>query len=994
MSRSPFHIFVLLLAVCTASAGTLLPVPFVSDPPPELDGSAARMSRLANWRELAAADDVVFGRQLWQGPQDLSASVKFGWDRNHFYFAAKVVDDAPSPPRFGRDLWRGDHIVILLSYPADAEPGTETLLQIEFAPGDGGDLAPEAWIRRPAGVSPEKLRIGGRRSADGYTLEGAIPWTMLLDLPAARGVKFRLGCFVSDADGDTQEKVLSLAGAPFKIMHDPARLLPAVLTDSDETVEAAWREPEKTVELLAERLVPCQGGIECPLPDDRTAGVRDLIVLARVDRPKFGGGSPAVRLALNGTVLDGDRLRERPPTMLYRGLEINVYRANQQSFFLPIGPGFDFRKLPTPFTDRDGRPCNAMELRLHVADLLKESGNVLTIANTYRAELPLAVAVAGSSRQAPVRREKPLAPAPTGAIPTFEPETPPTEPRYGAQLLPGGGVAVTLNGRTFELQSAYSTRAPGIWRHLDRPARPGCRTDGATATVKEQDFTLRRELRTTPSCLRILDTVTNTSGELIPLMNRHRIAIDGTADFYVGGYRKASAKMELACGENPTAAAVFPDRVIALVAEDDVSRAQGTFGAEAAAIFLDNWQLVLPPGQSITLEYSVYPVEKGDRYALVNRIRRDWQVNFTIPGSLCIFSPSQYKVPQDLITDFVRRKSAKLVISAGPYSHGTMHHGNAWFGLDQSFYRELYRKIRTADPETKIFAYYHCYISNGDGDAARFEENQLYSAPGVHATYSNPGSFMFLPAGDDDYTRLQKRMVDFLYDELGADGVFWDEIDYSRYKIDYNPAFWDGHSARIDRQSHRIVRKISNITLLTRDWRAGMVKYLLSRGPLLGNGAPLTRTFTQFHFPRTIETGSISALVNGELYTPVALGDHLTEKTELDCYRNMVRGLDYGALYYWYTKTVRPTHATLTEQMFPATPVALGHGFLIAEERILTNRSGFFGWGDASGFTATVYDRAGRRTDETPIPRVERDGKVYAEVRIPEGFSVALIRQR
>jgi len=68
-------------------------------------------------------------------------------------------------------------------------------------------------------------------------------------------------------------------------------------------------------------------------------------------------------------------------------------------------------------------------------------------------------------------------------------------------------------------------------------------------------------------------------------------------------------------------------------------------------------------------------------------------------------------------------------------------------------------------------------------------------------------------------------------------------------------------------------------------------------------------------------------------------------------------------------------------------------GYLIGQERILTNRSGLFGWGDDSDFEAHVFDRVGRETEEVKVPRVTRNGKAYAEVRIPEGYSVAIIRK-
>ncbi len=55
--------------------------------------------------------------------------------------------------------------------------------------------------------------------------------------------------------------------------------------------------------------------------------------------------------------------------------------------------------------------------------------------------------------------------------------------------------------------------------------------------------------------------------------------------------------------------------------------------------------------------------------------------------------------------------------------------------------------------------------------------------------------------------------------------------------------------------------------------------------------------------------------------------------------------------------------------------------------------SGLFGWGDKAQFDAYVYDRQGKATDNYAVEMVEREGKTYAEVRMPEGYSAAIVRE-
>ena len=74
------------------------------------------------------------------------------------------------------------------------------------------------------------------------------------------------------------------------------------------------------------------------------------------------------------------------------------------------------------------------------------------------------------------------------------------------------------------------------------------------------------------------------------------------------------------------------------------------------------------------------------------------------------------------------------------------------------------------------------------------------------------------------------------------------------------------------------------------------------------------------------------------------------------------------------------------------TPLELHSGYVIGKERIITKRSGLFGWGDDSQFEVHIYDRVGRKTDEIRAPRVLKDGKAYTEIRFPEGYSAAIVR--
>ncbi|MDW8365886.1 MAG: hypothetical protein RMK49_08600 [Abditibacteriales bacterium] len=61
---------------------------------------------------------------------------------------------------------------------------------------------------------------------------------------------------------------------------------------------------------------------------------------------------------------------------------------------------------------------------------------------------------------------------------------------------------------------------------------------------------------------------------------------------------------------------------------------------------------------------------------------------------------------------------------------------------------------------------------------------------------------------------------------------------------------------------------------------------------------------------------------------------------------------------------------------------------------ILTNRSGLFGWGDNSKHEIHVFDDAGREVKNFRAATVKERGKTFTALRLGEGWSAAIVRQR
>ena len=270
----------------------------------------------------------------------------------------------------------------------------------------------------------------------------------------------------------------------------------------------------------------------------------------------------------------------------------------------------------------------------------------------------------------------------------------------------------------------------------------------------------------------------------------------------------------------------------------------------------------------------------------------------------------------------------------------------------------------------------------------------MLKADGTQVDYGGTYSYdkIFLPTLTNGFGPETAKNIDLILGPCGADGIYWDEMEYSVTEYHYGEP-WDGVSGDVDPSAFKPIRKKSSLALLSQEFRAHHIKRILERAPLYANGMPYTRTIAQLKFQRFTETGSIANCAKTLLYSPVALGDHLTERTEEDAYNWMLAALDYGCVYNWYDDHIIPTHKTLAAYMFPITPMELHEGYIIGKERIITKKSGLYGWGDNSNHEVHVFNEKGEEVPDFTSPVVRKQGQTFTELRIAEGWSAAILRR-
>ncbi|MBI3923550.1 MAG: hypothetical protein HY318_19180 [Armatimonadetes bacterium] len=1021
-------------------------VPLKPDPPPAIDGRLDEWSGVPNARLVNRKEQAVYGGNKWQSTRDLSGKLWFAWRQEYLYLAVDIVDDRLTQKARGYGMWQGDHLELYLDLTPEADPGRDSFrqgkgqMQLGLSPGNFShtgdpmvDTPPEAVVFYPEGVAPKGVLVAAQKTDAGYILEAAIPWSLLGIQQPATGMALGVEVGLSDTDGTepVQEKMMTLLTETWA--HTRSRMAPAVLSPASGVAPPVVRGIEVfksfTVPRGSKQEIRFKGAL---LPKGKGAV---LTFRARWDFRTVAGYNPAMRLTFNGTALDGKRLMNKEPTE-----EMADGRSQSSAagdlLTVPYAPDFDSADNDPYYAFRNSK---VSQFDFRVTDLLKAEDNLLVCENAIGGEMqnPLVVGEGRLEFRTPVP-PKVKRPAPTGPLTVIEPSQS-LKVRYFLKENPDRSMVVSVNGTSFRLESRFSTPKP------------------AWVTGSNDYFRLKREIERRDEAIILRDTYTNLTDENLPIMQRHTLtpfaaaraadgkpATDGKglplsrksvkgakvkvtvtsaapaigaavgtfSKVWLAGLSPSTRNVSTSDPGNPTTYAVTEKAGVGLMALDDVFQVHVTnFSTDTSVGLADN-QFVLKPRAQHTVEWALLPTSVPDYYAFLNAARRLRDVNFTLDGSFCFLRADPRTVTDKWtdkqFTDFIRNKNAKYVCDSftWPTYRGLFPHGTAFQTLDWSYLRNQMARLRTLVPESKHILYFHCFIDVLREAPQKYPDARLLASDGKQVDYGEPDDRIFVPTETNAFGRDITRNVDMIIgplpDGLGCEGVYWDELEYSKSKYHYDDFSkpkvglpWDGVSADIDPKTMQISRLKSSTTLISQPFRIALAKRLLQHGPLVGNGQPHTRTMAALHFPRFVETGSISHCASAQIFTPIALGDHLTERSPVDAYRVMLKALDYGCVYYWYddVHVGIPTHAFLTSYMFPITPLEIHEGHLLGKERIVTNRSGMYGWGDSSKHEVHVFNDQGQEIKGFKAPTVLKNGKTYTELRIAEDWSAAILRK-
>lgn len=549
---------------------------------------------------------------------------------------------------------------------------------------------------------------------------------------------------------------------------------------------------------------------------------------------------------------------------------------------------------------------------------------------------------------------------------------------------PGEDLAIRHDGLDYALTTSvghpgggWMQRGPPVtyWNSKTVPARSGETPDGIQT---DSILWVRRVRQLTADHLVVEEEITNVGDNETGTMFRIDLPFPRPLiNAYLNGDPDPS-QIQNRDPANPTLFIPLGGKSLGFVAEDDLSRSQMIMSCrpDSGAVSLRAERLFLPAKGTLRLRWSLYLLPGSDYFDFINRLRSDWGIRLRIPGSFWWNAFSRVgKSDGDLQRWLTEQRPFAAVIGSWVDKEKNDHPQMVGLGtgvMETEFddYRNRLKhfvtRLKRIDPQLKVLLYNHYFFNWPEPDPNRYRDSWIITpegnrfvvpasseeseAPGVYPTRGN----LF---GEDFRQMLVRQRR-----ELGIDGFYFDETTApGRLHDPITYGAIDGVTALLDPKTFEIKAKVGSIPLLTAPYLSQLSHQLLeARLIALGNFPPETGEQNRMTWPRFVETDNLRHCATGHLYSPLAFSYHFEDYKVEEIRERLEQGL------VWCV-TGPEDKIGIVKHFFPLTPTALHAGWIEGEERIITSRSGLYGWNGGPSMARTwVYDANGKPTELNP----------------------------
>ncbi|HXG25017.1 MAG TPA: hypothetical protein VNJ09_10710, partial [Chthonomonadales bacterium] len=487
----------------------------------------------------------------------------------------------------------------------------------------------------------------------------------------------------------------------------------------------------------------------------------------------------------------------------------------------------------------------------------------------------------------------------------------------GFRLIAGarGSAQVEIGKDRYTLESSFSYPGPSIglnvlseeepggesaWKpRVSRPAENQIRIEAQGAYYR-----LTRTLTLKEHKIAVSDMLTNLANEDVGVIVRNRLVMQSEPDgVQLAGVPEASMRM---CAENPTIFIRCPQSRLGVLGEDTLTRLQFESSARQNQAEFSLKHMALRPGESRTLRWTLYPFgPEADYFTFINRVRRDWNVNFTIHGPwgyLDVIAKRDLLRDPEALKAYLRRNKLKIV-ALMPWLDYDNFNNLTGKPIERDEYKPLMqeaaRALKAADPQIKVtgcmegnivslpwgivkpmyealppdqraqntgipfndrqmeiikdvpLRWKDCLLKAPDG---RYRYELYYRGPKDKPPTPMMALLVYAAPGNDQekYWLDQAR---FMMEEVGLDGIYIDQFnlafsDPQRYSYER----WDGVTVDIDPATGKITRRYTDGALVGVGARKKLIEYVLSRkGVMVTNTNAVAEELQSYPIARFME---------------------------------------------------------------------------------------------------------------------------------------------
>lgn len=567
------------------------------------------------------------------------------------------------------------------------------------------------------------------------------------------------------------------------------------------------------------------------------------------------------------------------------------------------------------------------------------------------------------------------------------------------------GMKIGIDRVDYLVTSRFSDKG-GKWVVFDGSSLQPSDNGSYVAEFSSESWTISRKVELNANHIAVYDTVKNKTDKLIAVRFDNNITPVGECSPLSSVAGAYAAPFEENGPERPFVHVISGTTSIGMIARDDVYRNQMvTYGKDKIFGIKDDY-FGLEANESYTIKWELYPCQTSNYYEFINRVRNVWGTDKAeIPHLFAFIFPHRTwakngKRLDQMNVDEIREWLDITKIDAMCFivmsdedprpafpieAFGDNYINNS--KLSREYWRPVVDNIRKAKPGVLVVPYTHFAIGTPNlkgHDNCRMilkggKQKEFYN-------YLNIQRYFFYPTPTNSFGKLMDDMYNMIQNEWGKE-MYLDESSFGNRSIYmYGVPDWDGHSVEVNLTTNEPIQKVTNVALITRDYRDKVIDNMIAC-----NWLPTTERDTKRMIPSFIEHLHAGTASRAHVSTPIVTAGQ-SPKNNADVAKLAHDSLLQGLLYFHIGNgAYAETTPSLLGHFYPMNVKEIWPGIIIGREKIITCQNGFYGFNDQSDMDVFIYDSAGVIKNEKGKP-VIKNNKKYIDIQLNSG-EIAIIKK-